>query len=161
ASDNKTVFLSGVRAPGAKWEAQAPRPWVDKLDFETGQRTRILDSPADAYDEFVAALDDDYSQIIYTHESPAVITHAWMKDVKTGATKQLTHAIDASPDVTNAQHKRFQVTRPRDGFKFWVDVTLPKDWRPGTRLPGILWFYPREYVTQADYDRSKYATNIN
>ena len=48
-SDNKTVFLSGTRAPGANWNTQAPRPWVDKLDFETGQRARVFDSPADAY----------------------------------------------------------------------------------------------------------------
>ena len=35
------------------------------------------------------------------------------------------------------------------------------DWRPGTRLPGIIWFYPREYTSQAEYDRSKFGTNIN
>jgi dipeptidyl aminopeptidase/acylaminoacyl peptidase len=160
-SDGKSVYVSGTRAPGARWPTQAPRPWVDRLDFETGQRTRLLDSPADGFDELAAALDDDYSNIIYTHESPTVIADAWMRDTKTGATTQLTHAVDASPAVTNAQHRRFVVTRPRDGFKFWVDLTLPQDWRPGTRLPGIVWFYPREYVTQADYDRSRYTTNIN
>ncbi len=160
-TDKKTVFVSGTRAPGARWSTQAPRPWVDRLDFESGARTRLLDSPADAYDELVAPLDDDYSQILYTHESPTVIADAWLRDTKTGSAKQLTHAVDASPDVAGAQHKSFQVTRPRDGFKFWVDITLPKDWRPGTRLPGILWFYPREFFTQADYDRTKFTTNIN
>jgi dipeptidyl aminopeptidase/acylaminoacyl peptidase len=161
ASDGRTVFLSGTRNPAANWQTQAPRPWVDKLDFESGQRSRIFDAPADAYDEFVAALDNDYSQYIYTHESRTVVPDAWLKNVATGATTKLTSNKDVAPEVTQAQSKRMLVTRPRDGLKFWVDVTLPGDWRPGTRLPGIIWFYPREYTTQAEYERSKYNININ
>jgi dipeptidyl aminopeptidase/acylaminoacyl peptidase len=161
ASDGRTVFLSGTRNPNANWQTQAPRPWVDKLDFESGQRSRLFDAPADAYDEFVTALDDDYTQFIYTHESPTMVPDAWLKNVATGTTTKLTSNKDVAPEVTQAQHKRMLVTRPRDGLKFWVDVTMPADWRPGTRLPGIIWFYPREYTTQAEYDRSKYGTNIN
>jgi dipeptidyl aminopeptidase/acylaminoacyl peptidase len=160
-SDNKTVYLSGTRSPGANWNTQAPRPWVDKLDFENGKRDRVFDSPASGYDEFVTALDDDYSAYIYTHESPTVIQDAWLRDAKAGTSTQLTHAKDVAPEVSGAQHKRIQITRQRDGIKFWVDLTLPADWKPGTRLPGIIWFYPREYTTQAEYDRSRYSTNIN
>ncbi len=160
-TDNKTVYLSGTRAPGADWNTQAPRPWVDKLDFESGQRSRLFESPADAYDEFVTALDDDYAQYIYTHETPTVIADAYLRDERAGTSRKLTTNVDVAPEVTQAQHKRFQVTRLRDGVKFWVDVLLPRDWKPGTRLPGIIWFYPREYTTQAEYDRSKYNTNIN
>jgi dipeptidyl aminopeptidase/acylaminoacyl peptidase len=160
-SDAKTVYLSGTRAPGANWSKQAPRPWVDKLNFETGQRSRVFDSPADAYEEFVTTLDDDYSQFIYTHESPTVIADAYMHDARANRNVKLTSAKDVAPEVTGAQYKRIQVTRPRDNFKFWVDVTLPKDWHQGQKLPGIIWFYPREYTTQGDYDRSKFNTNIN
>jgi dipeptidyl aminopeptidase/acylaminoacyl peptidase len=161
ASDGRTVFLSGTRSPGQNWQTQAPRPWVDKLDVESGQRTRIFDAPANAYDEFVTALDDDYAQFIYSHESPTTVPDAWLKTVASGATTRLTSNRDVAPEVTQAQMKRIQVTRPRDGMKFWVDVTLPADWRPGTRLPGIIWFYPREYTSSAEYERSKYGVNIN
>jgi len=161
ASDGKSVALSGTRAPGANWSTQAPRPWLDKLDFESGQRARIFDSPADAYDEFVTPLDDNYSAYLYTHESPTVIPDVWLKDVAANTTKKVTNNVDVGPSLTASQVKRFQVTRPRDGNKLWVDVTLPKDWRPGTRLPGIIWFYPREYTSQVEYERSKFGTNIN
>ena len=127
----------------------------------SGQRARIFDAPANAYDVFVTALDDDYSQYIYTHESPTTIPDAYLRDTKTGRSTQLTRNVDVAPEVTHAQHKRMQVTRPRDGVKFWVDVTLPRDWRAGNKLPGIIWFYPREYTSQAEYDRSKFGTNIN
>ena len=160
-ADGKSVALTGTRAPGASWSTQAPRPWLDKLDFESGQRARIFDSPADAYDEFVTPLDDSYSQFLYTHESPTVIPDVWLKDVAANTTKQITSSVDVGPSLTGAQLKRFQVTRPRDGNKMWVDVTLPKDWRPGTKLPGIIWFYPREYTGQVEYERSRYNVNIN
>lgn len=160
-TDDKTVFLSGNRAPAANWQAQGPRPWVDKLDFETGQRTRIFDAAADASEQFVAALDDDYSEYIYTRESKTVIEDAWLKTAASPQATRLTNNIDVAPEVTGAQRFTMQVTRPRDGTKFWVNVTMPRDWRQGTRLPGVIWFYPREFTTQAEYDRSKYGTNIN
>jgi dipeptidyl aminopeptidase/acylaminoacyl peptidase len=160
--DNRSVFVSGTRQPGASWQTQAPRPWVDRLDIETGRRTRVFDnSDPGAYDEFVTALDDDYSQFIYTHESPTVIPDAYVRDTRAGTSRKITNNRDVAPEVTGAQHKRLVVTRPRDGLKFFVDVTLPRTWTPGTRLPGIIWFYPREYTSQASYDQSRYATNIN
>ncbi len=159
--DGKSVAVSGSRAPGARWSTEAPRPWVDRLDIESGTRTRVFESPANGYDEFVSALDDDVSQFIYTHESPTVIADAYLRDVAANVNRKLTANVDVGPEVTGAQLKRFQVTRPRDGLTFWVEVTLPRDWRPGQRLPGVIWFYPREFNGQGDYDRSRFATNIN
>jgi dipeptidyl aminopeptidase/acylaminoacyl peptidase len=162
STDNKSVFVSGTRQPGANWQTQSPRPWVDRLDIETAQRTRVFDNTdPKAYDEFVTALDDDYSKFLYTHEGPTVIQDVYLRDTRANSSTRITANKDVAPDVTGAISKRLQVTRPRDGFKFFVDVTLPKDWTPGTRLPGIIWFYPREYTGQADYDRSKYSININ
>ncbi|HVZ49505.1 MAG TPA: prolyl oligopeptidase family serine peptidase [Gemmatimonadaceae bacterium] len=159
SADGKSVAVQGTRTPGAKWYSEAPRPWVDRLDIETGQRTRLMDSPADAYDRFLTALDDNVSAFLYTHESPTTIPDVWLRDA--GGAKKITSNVDVGPEVTGAQVKRFQVTRPRDGNRMWVDVTLPRDWKPGTKLPGVIWFYPREYTSQADYERSKYNTNIN
>lgn len=161
STDGKSVVVAGNRMPGANWNKVGPRPWAEKLNFETGARTRIFDAPGDSYEEFVAPLDDDFSKFIYTHESPTVIADAWIKDVAANTTKKITSNKDVGPEVTGAQFKRIQVTRPRDGYKIWVDVTLPKEWKPGTKLPGIIWFYPREYATEQAYERSKYSVNIN
>jgi dipeptidyl aminopeptidase/acylaminoacyl peptidase len=161
ASDNKSVYLSGTRAFGANWRSKGPRPWVDRIDIESGQRTRVFDAPADAYEQFITALDDDYSQFIYTHETPTVIADAYLRDAKAGTSKKLTNNKDVAPEITGAVVKQLAVTRQRDNFTFLVDVTLPKDWKPGVKLPGVLWFYPREFMSQADYDRVQYGTNIN
>jgi len=161
SSDSKSVMLSGTTVPASKWNTTAPRPWLDRMDIETGKRTRVFESAADAYDEVIAPLDDDYTKILYKHESPTVIPDVYLRDLATNTNTKLTNNKDVSPDVSTALHKRLQVTRPRDGNTMWVDVTLPKDWTPAAKLPGIIWFYPYEYTSQAEYERSRYSTNIN
>ncbi len=159
--DGKSVALTGTRTPGANWYKQAPRPFLDRMDITTRSRTRLLDSPADVYENFVVALDDDVSQFIVTRESRTTIQDAWLRSAGSTDARQLTKNVDVGPEVSGAIAKRFEVTRPRDGTKFWVDVQLPRDWRPGQKLPGIIWFYPREYSTLQDYERSRFNTNIN
>ncbi|MCU0618226.1 MAG: hypothetical protein MUD17_14235, partial [Gemmatimonadaceae bacterium] len=88
----------------------------------------------------MAALDDDLSSYLFRRQSRTTIPDVWRRDVASNATLQLTRNVDVAPEVTGAIRKRFQVVRSRDGSRFWVDVTLPRDWRPGTRLPGIIWF---------------------
>jgi dipeptidyl aminopeptidase/acylaminoacyl peptidase len=161
SSDGKSVYVSGTRAYGPNYRSKGPRPWVDRVDIESGRRSRVFDAPADAYEQFIAALDDDYSQFIYTHETPTVIADAYLRDTKAGTSRKLTSNKDVAPEITGAIVKQLTVTRPRDNFTFLVDVTLPKDWRPGVKLPGVLWFYPREFTSQGDYDRVQYGTNIN
>jgi dipeptidyl aminopeptidase/acylaminoacyl peptidase len=161
SKDGKSVAVSGTRAPGANWYKQAPRPWVDRLDITTQTRTRVMDSPADVYETFVAALNDDLSEFIVTRESATMLPDAHLRTAGSPALKQLTKNVDVGPEVTGAIQKRIQITRPRDGSKYWADVLLPRDWKPGQRLPGIIWFYPREFTTPAEYDRTRWTTNIN
>lgn len=159
--DDRTVFVTGTRMYGADWHQRAPRPWADRVEIETAARTRIFDSAADAYERMVVGLDDDHTRYIYTRQSPTEIEDAWLRNAATGQSQKLTSAVDVGPAVSQAVRKRIQVTRPRDNTRIWVDVTLPRDWHAGTRLPGIIWFYPREYTTAQAYERSRHSTNIN
>ncbi len=160
SSDKTFAYLAGTRAPGERWNEEAPQPWVDRINLATGERTRVFASDANGYDEFVTMLDRDFTQFVYTHETRTTIPDAYLRDVATGTSKKLTSNIDVAPEVTGAVFKRFQVVRPRDGEKFWVEVTLPRGWQPGQTLPGIIWFYPREYSSVEDYERSRFSTNI-
>lgn len=161
STDGKCVFVSGQRSYGAAWATRAPRPWVDRLEIETAARTRIVDSPADVYERFVVALDDDHREVITTRQSATEIEDAWLRDTRSGASRQLTHAVDVAPEVTQAIRKRISVTRPRDGYKLWVDVVLPRGWQSRGEMPGVIWFYPREYATDQAYERSRWVTNVN
>ena len=160
ASDNKTVFLTGNKAPGANWEKEGPVSWVDKLDIETGTRSRIFEGVAGATEQLVAALDDDYSKVIVSRESPTEVGQSYLMDVASKQRTKLTNNVDPTPEVSQAIRKRLWATRP-DGFRFVVDVTLPKDYKEGTRLPGLIWFYPTEVTSQEGYDQGRQGTNIN
>ena len=73
---------------------------------------------------------------------------------------RLTDNTDPAPEFTALQRKRITITRA-DGIHFAVRVTLPSNYQPGTRLPGMLWLYPYEYTDQAGYDRTLRTENVN
>jgi dipeptidyl aminopeptidase/acylaminoacyl peptidase len=160
ASDNRTVFLNGTKTPGANWEKEGPVSWVDKLDIETGTRSRIFEGAQGASENLVAALDDDYRKVIVSRESPTEVGQSYLMDMASRQRTQLTHNVDPTPEVSQAIRKRLWATRP-DGFRFVVDVTLPKDYKEGTKLPGLIWFYPTEVTSQESYDQGRQNTNIN
>ena len=159
-ADNKTVYLEGTKY-FPEWTKTAPHNFVDKVDFESGQKTRIFEGKGEVAEDVVAPLDDEYSKVIVTRESPSMVADSYLRDMKTGTETKLTKNIDFAPEVTGAIRKRLLVERPRDNYKFYIDVTLPKDYREGTKLPGIIWFYPTEFSTQAEYDQRRRTTNIN
>jgi hypothetical protein len=159
-SDCKSAFLEGTKyAP--EWTTNAPRNFVYKVDFETGQKTRLFEGSGQVAETVVAPLDDNYSKVIISRESPTMVPDSYLRDLKAGSETKLTKNSDFAPEVTQAIRKRLLVSRPGDDFKFWVNVTLPRDWRPGQKLPGIIWFYPREFSTQQEYDRTKRTENVN
>ncbi|HET9423983.1 MAG TPA: prolyl oligopeptidase family serine peptidase [Gemmatimonadaceae bacterium] len=160
ASDNRTVFVSGTKQPGANWEKEGPVSWIDKLDIETGTRSRIFEGTPGATETVVAALDDDYTKVILSRESPSEVPNSYLLDLATKARTKLTDNVDPTPEVSQAIRKRVWATRP-DGVRFVVDITIPKDWKEGQRLPGLIYFYPTEVSTQESYDQARQSTNIN
>lgn len=159
SSDGEHVFLSGTRFAEDP-EAEAPRPFVDRVEIRTGEAERIFESSPDVFERVTAVLDDDFERLMLARESATMVPDSWLLDRSSGELRQLTQNVDPHPAVTNARRERVTVTRP-DGIRFKVDVTLPPDWQEGERLPALFWFYPREYDDQEAYDRSTRTYNKN
>lgn len=159
SGDGKYAYLSGTQY-SRTWTDSAPRPFVDRVEIRTGQKQRLFESSADVYEHVVAPLDDDFTRAVVVRESPSTVPDAYLRDMTSGTLTKLTSNRDYAPEVTQAIRKRIQVTRA-DGYRFWVDLTLPRGYTPGTRLPAFFWFYPYEYTDQASYDRTKRALNRN
>lgn len=138
----------------------APREFVDKVDLRTSNKTRVFQSPTDAVETVATPLDDDFTKAIVVRESRTEVANSFLRDVKAGTMTRLTNNTDLTPDFTRAIRKRVTVTRP-DGISFVVKVTLPADYKEGTRLPGMFWLYPYEYTSQAEYDRTLRQENVN
>ena len=158
-STDGAVFLVGTQYH-PDYLRNPPRSFVDRVEIKTGAKTRIFNGAADAVETVNAALDDDFSKAIVTRETPKEVADAYLRDMKAGTMTKLTANKDYTPEFTNAIRKRITVTRP-DGFHFIVKLTLPADYKAGTRLPAMFWFYPYEYTEQANYDRTLRNENVN
>ena len=159
SSDGSAAYFTGTQYYHT-WSDSAPRPFIDRVDIKSGAKTRVFLSAPDVYERVVAPLDDDFSRAIVVRESPTMVPDSYLRDMKSGQLTQLTHNKDYAPEVTQAIRKRIPVTRA-DGYRFYVDLTLPRDYKDGSRLPAFFWFYPYEYTDQAGYDRTKRTENRN
>ncbi len=156
-SDKAAVYLSGTKyfPDPAK---DAPRNFVDRLEVKTGNKSRIFESDGQIWETVTEVLDDDFSRVIVSRESPTAVPDFYFRDMKAGTVKKLTSNIDYSPELTKAIRKIIPVERV-DGYKFFVNITLPPDYVQGTKLPAMFWFYPREFTDQTSYDRTRRTLN--
>ena len=158
-STDGAVFLQGTQY-ARDYLQNAPREFVDKVDIKTGTKARVFEGAKDEYEALNATLDDDFTKIVVTREGPSKVPDAYLRDTKAGTVTKLTNNVDYTPEFTNLVRKRITVTRA-DGIHFIVRVTLPADYKTGTRLPGMFWFYPYEYTDQAGYERTLRTENVN
>lgn len=157
--DGNSVYLSGTIYADDPF-TEGPRTVIQRVEIRTGEESRIFESAADAHEEVVATLDDDFNHLVLSRESPTAVKDYYLVDRENETERRLTNNIDPAPELTAAEHRMIVVTRA-DGFKFRVWVTLPAGYQPGTRLPALLWQYPREYENQKEYDKGFDRYNKN
>ncbi|MFC1782081.1 prolyl oligopeptidase family serine peptidase, partial [Planctomycetota bacterium] len=140
ADDGETIFYSGNT------------PHIDKYNFITGKKERLFRGKAkrEEFTERFRAVSDDMNFVFTTRENTQQPPDSYMYDLEADEVEKLTNNENFTPDLTNLETERFQVERC-DGYKLWVRVTRPA--HKGLKLPAIFWFYPREYDSQAAYDR--------
>jgi dipeptidyl aminopeptidase/acylaminoacyl peptidase len=159
SSDSTSVFLQGTVYSKQPLE-EGPREFIDRVQIKTGDKTRLYEGEkGDVYESIVAILNDNATQLVVSRESATTVPDSYLRDAAGHLTK-LTNNKDYNPDITHAPTRIMDIPRP-DGFKLRVKVTLPPDYKAGTRLPGLIWFYPREYTDQDSYDETLRTYNKN
>lgn len=156
--DGQSAYYYGV-AYDKNPQAVGPRSFIDRVGIRDGKKTRVFESDnAGIFERVLATHDIEARQLVVSRESQTAVPQAFVRDGD--RLTQITRNIDYTPDLTNAPRESFIVERP-DGFKFKVNVTLPPGYQPGTRLPAMFWFYPREFTGQDEYDRGARTFNKN
>ncbi|MCZ6916041.1 MAG: prolyl oligopeptidase family serine peptidase [Gemmatimonadetes bacterium] len=160
SSDGSSAFLSGTKFQDDPM-TDGPRTYIDRIEIQGGEKTRIFESDNDnVFERVLAVMDDDATQLIVSREGPTDVPNSYRRDLSTGQLQQLTHNTDYTPDLTKTERRRYNIKRV-DGLEIAVNVTLPPNW-DGERLPGMIWFYPREYTDQENYDeRTRETYNKN
>ncbi len=153
------VYLNGTKFSKDPMNVP-PIPFVYKINIKTGEKTALFESSDDVYEELLTAADDDLNIIFTSRETPADVPDSYVRNLSDGLLQKLTSNKDYTKAVTGMKRLRFQVERI-DGFKFWVRVILPADYKEGTSLPAMFWFYPSEFKDQEDYnyDADEYNKN--
>jgi dipeptidyl aminopeptidase/acylaminoacyl peptidase len=139
--DGGSVYLRGKGAT-----PDGDRPFLDRLDLDSGRSTRLFRSPADCLEEPFGFAADDRAEILFWHQSPAQPPNLFAVAADGSARRQLTSWPDPHPQLTGLT--RQLVTHDRgDGVLLSGMLYLPPGYDPAAdgRLPLVLWAYPLDY----------------
>jgi dipeptidyl aminopeptidase/acylaminoacyl peptidase len=135
------IYLTGT---GASQEGD--RPFIDRLNLKTLKTDRLYRSDAESYETVIAPLDDEAKTILTRYETPSDPPNYWIR-VLGGMTtlgRKVTAFKDPQPQLRGVTHQLVTYTR-KDGVKLSATLYLPPGYKKGTRVPVIMWAYPREF----------------
>jgi dipeptidyl aminopeptidase/acylaminoacyl peptidase len=137
------IFLVG---PGAS--PKGSRPFLDRFNLETMKATRLFQSAADCYETPIDISKDDGSIFVTSHQSPTSPPNYRIRVAGKDGFAAYTTFTDPAPELRKI--KRQLVTYKRDdGVNLSFTLYLPPDYKEGTRLPTVVWAYPREFTDPA------------
>jgi dipeptidyl aminopeptidase/acylaminoacyl peptidase len=131
------ILLSGTGATPA-----GDRPFLDRMDLGTKQKTRLFVSDEGAYETVVSALSADGSRLLIRRETPSEPPNYYV--IEKGKRTALTSFTDPAPELRRVIKKLVKYQRA-DGVPLSFTLYLPPDYKPGTRLPTVVWAYPRDF----------------
>jgi dipeptidyl aminopeptidase/acylaminoacyl peptidase len=131
------ILMSGLGA-----SPTGDHPFVDRFDLSTGKKERVFQSEQTAFETVVSVLDDKGTRLLTRRESPTEPPNYY---IRTGATlKPLTTFRNPAPQTEGIKKQLVNYKRA-DGVPLSFTLYLPADYKPGTRLPAVLWAYPYEF----------------
>ncbi len=136
--DDGAILLSGLGA-----SPEGDRPFLDRMDLATGAKTRLFHSAPDAYETVIAVLDKSGARLLTRRESPTEPPNYYLLD--NGRRTALTRFADPAPELRRVTRKLVRYQRA-DGVPLSFTLYLPPGYREGTRLPTVVWAYPRDYA---------------
>lgn len=130
------IYLDGQGASPA-----GDKPFLNRFNLATGKAETLFRSGGQ-YEQVVAMLDDSGSRLLTRRESPADPPNYYIRSGQD--LKPLTHFPNPTPQTLGIK-KQLVTYKRADGVPLSFTLYLPPDYKPGTRLPAVLWAYPYEY----------------
>ncbi|MDQ3818136.1 MAG: prolyl oligopeptidase family serine peptidase [Acidobacteriota bacterium] len=144
------IYTAGVGS-----SPEGDRPFLDRWNLKTFKSERLFRSDPDAYETFVALLDDDALRIVTRRERPVEPLNYYVRTLyandtsgtgghASAALSPLTSFKDPTPQLQGIRKQLVRYKRA-DGVDLSFTLYLPPGYKEGTRLPTVLWAYPLEY----------------
>jgi len=142
AADGQTLFLRGQGA-----SPDGEKPFLDRWNLETGERTRAWQSQPPYYEQVVQVLDTEALQLITRREAQQQSPNYFVRELTSGKLEPLTQFPHPFPDLAKIQKQIISYKRA-DGLDLNATLYVPAGYEPKQGpLPTVLWAYPREFKT--------------
>ncbi|MEM7456323.1 MAG: prolyl oligopeptidase family serine peptidase [Planctomycetota bacterium] len=122
-------------------------PFIDRQNLKTLETERLWQCEEGVYESvsrIISSSEDSHPVIITSKETPIVPPNYLLRDLSGDSVANVTDFPDPTPQIRGI--KKELVTYEReDGVQLSATLYLPADYEEGTRLPLIVWAYPREF----------------
>ncbi len=133
------IYLSGQGA-----SAEGDRPFFDRLNIKTLKTERLFRSSSESLESFVAPLNDEMTRFLTRFETQKETPNYYTRDVSSTTKKAVTAFKDPQPQVRNIL-RQYVTYKRNDGVTLSGTLYLPPGYKQGTKVPVIMWAYPREF----------------
>ncbi len=148
---NNFIFLEGEGA-----SPDGARPFLDRLDINTMELTRIFQGESQTYEEVVAMLSAGGRRLLTRRETQTDPPNFLVREstkfsggfAEPGSLTQIrpfTAFTDPTPQL-RAIKKQLVTYKRSDGVDLSMTVYLPPDYKTGERRPAVIWAYPLEFT---------------
>lgn len=149
--DGDALFFAGAGAT-----PHGERPFLDRRSIRTGRVERLFRGAPDAVERFVAFVDARKGTLLVERESPTEPPNLWQltlgakvvagpgEATRAAERRRITSFVDPTPQLRGITQQIVTYTRD-DGVPLSFKLYLPPGHEPGTRLPTVLYAYPREF----------------
>ncbi len=133
------IYVAGVGA-----SKDGDRPFLDKLNVKTLKTDRIFRSSSESLESFVAPLNDEMTKFLTRYETQKDAPNYYTRDAGADAKRAVTQFKDPQPQVRDIL-RQYVTYKRNDGVTLSGTLYLPPGYKQGTRVPVIMWAYPREF----------------
>jgi dipeptidyl aminopeptidase/acylaminoacyl peptidase len=139
--DSHTLYFIGEGA-----SPEGARPFVDRVDINTKNATRLFRSAAPYYELPLDVLDARGQMIITRREAVTDPPNWFVRDLRKGSPRALTSLPNPTPQMAKVKKEVIHYKRD-DGLDLNGTLYLPPGYDPQRdgRLPVLMWAYPAEF----------------
>ncbi len=140
--DNQ-IFLTGEGA-----SPQGDMPFLDRMDLNSGKKTRLWRCEAPYFEYVVGLLDAKKGTFLTSRESPSENPNFYLRKVGSKSLTRVTEFPHPYPQIKDLRKEVIKYKR-EDGVDLTADLYLPPGYKPEDGpLPTFFWAYPEEFKSK-------------
>jgi dipeptidyl aminopeptidase/acylaminoacyl peptidase len=137
---DNTVFMTGSGS-----SPLGDMPFLEKMDLNTGKKTRLWKCQSPYYEYVVNLLDPKKGTFVTSRESNTENPNYYLRTAGSAKVSQLTSFAHPYPQIKNVKKEVLKYKRS-DGVELTANLYLPQGYKKEDGpLPGLVWAYPREF----------------